>query len=150
MGIKEVIYLTGVMATEAVKNVGSTAKIVAGIGAGVVSDKINEKKSLNSPIYCKSKEEFVDAMNREYKVIVVKEPLYDDFLEEAKKIRNGKKEKVVGTIGVIAGILASSGLGLVFLGGGIAAIWDGKNKDSQKEFKVKIDELKKEIVFTMK
>lgn len=161
MGIKDTLkdvgnaaVAVGGIAVEPVKSVAHSvamgAVVVGSVVADAVTEKVAEKKELKKPIVCSSEEEFKKAMSEGYHVIVVENPLYDEILEEVKEIRSGKNRKGLGAVGIIAGLLASGGLGIILLSGGVISIIDGNNKDSQKEYKVKIDELKKEITFTLK
>lgn len=108
-------------------------------------------ETYTQPVICQDQESFKKALHDSRVHIVVKSPLYDEIYESAKESQNGKIKKTIGTAALVAGTFVLPGISAwIAAGAGLAAVLDGRNKDSAKKYKIEIDELQKTITFKRK
>ena len=116
-----------------------------------LNEKREKKKIRETIAYCKTKNEFNQAIKEERNKIVALSQLYYELIDIVKKSQNSSIEKNVGKIAMILGLVAPGfGISIVPIGGGIIAFCHGKNNEMKINYKIEIDSLNREIVFIKK
>lgn len=95
-----------------------------------------------------SKDELIKYFDEGEPVIIGVGQLYSDLKELAQKSQRSKLLKKGGIVAIVSGLIViPGGLAYLALGGGLVSYFAGKNTDSMKNYKVEIDEVKKELIF---
>ena len=109
------------------------------------------KKLKNTIAYCRTTNEFNQAIKEErYKIIAIDE-LYYELYDKVKKSQNSNIEKNVGKLAMALGLIVpGAGMAVLAMTSGLIAFCHGKNNEIKVQYKVNIDSLNNEIIFDRK
>lgn len=104
-------------------------------------------KTIVKPKIATNEQELKEALDSQATVILIENPLYSSIVDKVRKANTGRIMNGSGIAAFLMGLLVVSGpLAWVMLLGGAAVGALGSSMDSLKDYSVKIDEVRSQIL----